>query len=292
LIKPNDRIVEMPVHVTGFFKPYYSEDPATTGSVGAGLLLTPGIRFRFRRGNGDVLFNGEACRIKPAHYLSTKLREASVEIFTSLRPSVGYAISAASTLAVALSHAWLTGRSEKALAMEAHVSEVEHRTGLGDVLSIFEGSGLVFREKAGGPGVGKVKNYLGPINTAVISSDLGSMETEAMLSAFDYRIKKYGEAAMRIFISQPSLEGFLEAANWFSERVGFLTSEIKDVLRPIRRMIIGSYVKKKVLLVVPEPNLVEDVKEYLDSVFGNVKLFKIGDNEWMKSLRVIPGIIH
>ncbi len=282
----------MPVHVTGFFKPHYSGDPTTTGSVGAGLLLTPGIRFRFRRGSGDVLFNGEMCNIRPARHLSAKLRETSVEIFTLLRPGVGYAISAAATLAVALSYAWLTDRSEMKLAMEAHISEVEHRTGLGDVLSIFEGRGLVVREKAGGPGVGKVKNFLKPINMTVVTSDLGSMETEAMLSAFDYRIKKYGETAMQIFNSQLSLEGFLEAAKWFSEKVGFLTAEIKELLRPIKHMIIGFYVKKKVLLVMPEPNLVEDVREYVDSAFGNVRLFKIGDNGWMKYPRVIPGIIH
>jgi len=292
MIEARDKEIDMPVHVTGFFKPHYSGDPATTGSIGAGVLLTSGIKFRFRHGNGDVLYNGEPCSIKPARYLSTKLGGTSVEIYTSLRPGVGYAISAASTLAVALSYAWLTGRPEKALAMEAHISEVEHRTGLGDVLSIFGGSGLVVRERAGGPGFGKTISITKPINMTVLSSDLGSMETEAMLSAFDYRIKTYGEIAMQIFNAQPSLEGFLEAANWFSEKVGFLTTEIKELVRPIKHMCIGVYVKKKVLLVVPEPDLVFDVREYLESAFGNVRVFKIGDGNWMKSPKVIPGIIH
>ncbi|MEM1518405.1 MAG: hypothetical protein QXI27_00405 [Nitrososphaerota archaeon] len=288
----HDEFVKLPVHITGFFKPYYSDDPTTTGSVGAGLILTPGIEFRFRRGNGKVMFNGEYCKIRPALNLSTKLKEAFVEIFTSLKPGVGYAISAASTLAVALSYAWLSGTSVRKLAMDAHISEVEHRTGLGDVISILEGSGLVVREKPGGPGIGKTRSYERAVNMTVVTTDLGSMETEIMLSTINYRLQTYGEMAMRIFEAQPSLEGFLEASSWFSEKVGFMTPEISELLKPIKHMIIGSYIKKKVLLVVPEPDLVYEVKEYLKSVFGHARIFRIGDNSWMKSLELIQGIIH
>lgn len=288
----HDELIAMPVHITGFFKPHYSDNPAYTGSIGAGLLLSPGITFRFSLGNGGLKLNGGKCEVKPANHLSTKLKKTFVEVFTSLKPGVGYAISAATTLAVALSYAWLFNIPEKRMALMAHISEVEHRTGLGDVISIFEGSGLVIREKAGGPGIGKTRSYNLPINTSVITVDIGTMSTETMLSTLSSHLETYGQKALRIFENQPSLEGFLETSRWFSEKVGFLTPDINEKLRTIKNMIIGFYVKKKVLVIVPETQFIEEVMEYLETEFGKARIFKMGDNSWRKSLKVIPGIIH
>jgi pantoate kinase len=117
----------IPHHVTGFWLPHYTENPLSTGSLGAGLLLDYAI----------VRFTGSG-----VYYNGVSVEDGlGIKIHSPYPLGFGYAGSAVLNIA---KHVRLHGLSLKAF-QEAHVAEVTAGTGLGDVLAIYTGGCLVVR---------------------------------------------------------------------------------------------------------------------------------------------------
>lgn len=272
--------VYVPVHVTGFFKPYITNNPLTTGSIGVGLVLEPGLKCTVsitRSSSCDTYFNGSKISIKPVNVLLNMLRLNSVRVnFESYAPiGFGYGVSGASTLALAL--AILNGKHEQYKAAQlAHVAEVLCLTGLGDVSAIFNGAMLTVRVKPGAPGIGEVKSLSVSSHIKILAVDLKPIHTKDMITTLADKINNYGLKMYRCFMENPSLESFFELSRAFAENVGFITNDINEALRGIANVVIGYTVKKGVLLIAVDENVAYDVFLRVKECFQRVRMFNLG----------------
>ncbi len=272
--------VYVPVHVTGFFKPYITDNPLTTGSIGVGLVLEPGLKCTVSTTKSNSLntyFNGSRISIKPVNVLLNMLKLNNLRVdFESYAPiGFGYGVSGAATLALAL--AILSSKHEYYRAAQlAHVAEVLCLTGLGDVSAIFKGFMLAIRVKPGAPGIGEVKSLNVSNHIKILAVDLRPRHTRDMITKLADKINVYGLKTYRCFMENPSLESFFELSKIFAENVGFITHDINEALRRVANMIIGYTVKKGVLLIAVDDDIVYDAYLKVKEEFQKVRIFSLG----------------
>lgn len=137
-----------PGNVSGVFKIIPDEDPAKMHSLGMGFTVADGVTVTVTESAAtSVHFNADPIEFATVRTVLAKLTSARVrvEIETDLPLSGGFGLSGASSLATAFAvNALLDlGLSENALAMAAHVAEVENLTGLGDIAGQFNGGCLI-----------------------------------------------------------------------------------------------------------------------------------------------------
>jgi pantoate kinase len=137
-----------PGNVSGVFKIIAHKEPAKMHSLGMGFTVADGVTVTVAMSEStSVHFNGAAIEFATVRSVVVKLGAAGlrVAIETDLPLSGGFGLSGACALATAYAGNALLdlGFTENALGMMAHVSEVEHLTGLGDVAGQFNGGCLV-----------------------------------------------------------------------------------------------------------------------------------------------------
>lgn len=137
-----------PGNVSGVFKIIADEDPARMHSLGMGFTVADGVTVTVAESEStSVHFNAKPIEFATVRTVLAKLTSArvSVEIETDLPLSGGFGLSGASSLATAFAVNELLdlGLTENALAMAAHVAEVENLTGLGDIAGQFNGGCLI-----------------------------------------------------------------------------------------------------------------------------------------------------
>jgi pantoate kinase len=116
-------IVDVPLHITSMWLPRYTDDPATTGSLGAGVVIRPGVKLTVRLG-------GKEPSVDLINQVLAKFNvDAIVSYESPVELGVGYGMSAALTLGTAVGVAALLGGSVIEAAKVAHVVEVENRAG-------------------------------------------------------------------------------------------------------------------------------------------------------------------
>ncbi len=280
--------IEVPLHLTGFFYPIYTSDPHTTGSIGAGVVITPGLVCNIRRDHRGITFNGVALKAGPAIELYKNLRQPlGIELQGDCAPGAGYAFSAASALAAGSALVASGMATPLEVARMAHVIEVQHGTGLGDILAIWEGGGLTIRTRAGAPGVGSAESVGAEEKVVVLTTELGTMSTRQFLSDHLDRIMSLGRRLYERFIADPSLSLFLELSESFSRELGLVDEKILDVVRRLSPRILGWYVKKRVLVVVAEQEWAVDVAKTIEESINKARWFRLGGAGWKKSLETI-----
>ncbi len=280
--------IEVPLHLTGFFYPHYTNDPHTTGSIGAGVVITPGLICNIRIDQSGITFNGGALKSGPAVELYRRLKHPlGIELQGDCVPGAGYAFSAASALAAGSALVATGVATPLEVARMAHVIEVEHGTGLGDVLAIWEGGGLTVRTVAGAPGVGRAESVKVEENVVVLTAELGTMSTRQYLSEHLYKIKSLGRRLYERFVADPNLSLFLELSERFSRELGLADEKILEVVRRLSPRILGWYVKKRVLVVVAEQEWAVDVAETIEESINKARWFRLGGAGWTKSLETI-----
>ncbi len=282
--------IDIPSHITGFFVPKYAESPIETGSVGAGLVLEPGIGFEVRSAGRKALVMN-ASELRSDVLLELLPEGVRVEVGSELPLGAGYALSASLALACAMAAELQKDEPDLLSAFRrAHVAEVRAMTGLGDVLALYAGRGLVVRLRPGAPGTGEVEAIEVPKGLALVTAVLGRMSTAEMLTAYADRIRLYGTEAFNRFMRDPTLESFLENAREFAKNVGFLTQDVEDRLRPLRDLVLGYSVKKRVLFAVVREEDVHEVSSHLRGAFGEVHVHRVCDGRWLRSLGAIRAI--
>ncbi|MGC9051476.1 GHMP kinase [Pyrobaculum sp.] len=240
----------IPHHVTGFWVPVYTDNPITTGSLGAGVLV-----------------GGAVASYEPGGvwYNDTPLEGGlGVRISSQFPLGYGYAASAVVSIAKAVGE---LGLSREAFA-KAHVEEVTRRTGLGDVLAIYTGGCLVVRVRPGAPGVGEAYSLPCPA-VYVVTLDLARVDTGVVLQTRHEAIVKAGREAYKAFMKNPSFQTFLHLAAEFSRRVGFLDERLEALER--HRGVLGLFVKKGVAAVFVEREWALDVARIAERL-GRVHL--------------------
>jgi pantoate kinase len=190
-----------PGHISGYFRRVDGASTASTGSIGAGIVISEGVTAtvtpsektsirivsKDETGRGIRTDTGSL----PVESVMNRLGiTAAVQTECSLPIGAGFGLSAAALLATltALNRLVTLRLAPRDIAEYAHETEVAHRTGLGDVAAC-QGGGRVVRY---GPGIDAriVRTYdldgslymvsFGPIHTPLV---LGSDEQMARVSA-------------------------------------------------------------------------------------------------------------
>ena len=222
-----------PGNVSGVFKIIPDEDPTKMHSLGMGFTVADGVTVTVANSDStSVRFNGEAIEFKTVRSVVTKLGDGGlgIEIETNLPLSGGFGLSGACALATAYAGNALLGLdlSENALGMIAHVCEVEHLTGLGDVAGQFNGGCLV-KLMVGDP-LAAVSlpvpeqivhyRYFSPINTKDVIGHPG--QRERINVAADHALTELARLKSN---KETRFAKYIEIAKAFSVESGLLLDE-------------------------------------------------------------------
>jgi pantoate kinase len=236
-MKPSAVIAFCPGHISGYFKKISGDTLASTGSIGAGIVISEGVTSTVRPSGKTSISIQQKSSIGPSFeiasgspLLTSVLEEmeltASVITECTLPIGAGFGLSAAALLATltAANRLFDRGMSPQEIAQCAHAAEVTHRTGLGDVAACQSG-GWVIRS---GPGIdGRIERRFdmtdplcavsfGPISTPAV---LGSPALMGQVSsAFPQTLPK-------------DVEDFFLLSRQFSEQSGLITPQAKSIIR-------------------------------------------------------------
>jgi pantoate kinase len=261
-----EAVVDVPLHVTSMWVPVYTSDPLTTGSLGAGVVLRPGVRL--------VVRPGGRCNVAIACEAVSRIGvTASVSYASPVELGVGYGVSAALALGAAAGAAALAGRSILDAARVAHVIEVENKTGLGDVIAEYYGGGVEVRRAPGPPGVGAIDRIPYPDDAAVLAAEIGREPTAAMLERLAGRLGEVGRAHLARLLGDPTYENFAELSTRFSREVGFLTGDVEARAGRCGRYLDGYYVKKGAFVALTREDEAEAAAACLQSAGIPVRRF-------------------
>jgi pantoate kinase len=224
----------VPGHVTGLFSIHRTDDPATTGSRGAGLTLKAGVRVTVvPRESTDIRLDGEPTAVQAVErILDTVDRSATVDATTDLPLGSGFGISGALALGTALAanEAFELGHSENELVRLAHVAEVDAGTGLGDVVAQARG-GIPLRLEPGAPPAGALDGIPGVAEVEYL--DFGDLSTPEVLADRPDRITRAGTEALETLLQRPTLERFMTTSKAFAEDTGLLTEDLRTIIEAV-----------------------------------------------------------
>lgn len=225
-----------PGHISGYFRRVEGSDPASTGSVGGGVVIDEGviasaepgssIQVTVRRLDAKGGLLSESTGSPPVEYALGRLG-VHARITTSCRLPIGagFGMSAAAILSsvTAVNELLGLGLSRETIAGIAHESEVIHRTGLGDVAAC-QGGGFVVRKK---PGIHDGIDRFFPEGCRIFALSFGPISTPDVLGSPDAMAK----VAAAFPEEHPgSVRDIVSFSRRFSEASGLITPEVRNVL--------------------------------------------------------------
>jgi pantoate kinase len=229
-----------PGHITGFFLPCEHENPMLTGSRGAGICIDRGVTTTVssRPGSGriDVLVDGVrggggVTATAVGLLLGNMDIDITVESFLDLPASAGFGTSAAGALSASFALADILGLPAEDAFAAAHLAELRHHTGLGDVAALSRG-GMTFRRRQGLPPHGQIDRleYSGDIVAAVVG---GELRTADVLHDPRKRaeIVEAGTECLRKLDLDPTAVSFFTLSREFTERCGIAGERVREALR-------------------------------------------------------------
>ncbi len=277
-------MVEIPGHISGFWYVYRKEDPLHTGTVGAGLLIEPGLVVASNPGNKETLvFNGKRVSVDTLEtaYRYACIEGTSIKVSSPFELGRGYGASAALALGglfISFAEKGII-KSWFEIGKYAHLAEVENVTGYGDVVAEICGGGLELRVKPGAPGIGVVDKVPIPPNIHILTVELDRYTTLDMFRRYGDRIKEIGLKVYSEFIKTPSIESFLHLSHTFSLETGMMSKDMDSRLERLlsaymrQGRVLGYFIKKGLLVVVAEDNASMEVYKTLSSL-GVTKVFR------------------
>jgi len=226
-----------PANISLIFETYRGASIEETGSLGVGATLERGVVAEVRRlGKGKdvgadtvITVNGEVWDFPTARAVAASLapEPVAIEITAAFPFGCGFGMSGASALAVAyaVNALFELGKTERELAMSAHVAEVEQSTGLGDVGGQFNG-GLMMKTKRFDPlAVERISSEEIEVYVRVFGPILTSEVITSKKQLAD--INEAGSAAILSLLENPnpSFESLLRLSRIFAVGSGLLQSE-------------------------------------------------------------------
>ena len=236
-MKPDPVVAFCPGHISGYFKKIVGDTITTTGSIGAGIVISEGVTATVepsdrisicirRKSSPKTSFEVSSGSPLLEHVMEHLNLTASVVTECTLPIGAGFGLSAAALLATltALNQLFDRGMNAKEIAQCAHAAEVIHRTGLGDVAAC-QGGGRVVRS---GPGIdGQIERRydmpeplyavsFGPIHTPTVLGSPAQMELAS--SAFPKT-------------TPGNVEDFFLLSRLFAQQSGLMTPEAQNVIR-------------------------------------------------------------
>jgi pantoate kinase len=219
------------------------------GSTGVGVALATGVTTRVSlrrtrhpkivaRFNGHKLTSEAVSNNVARRYVELDGRSWRAEIFHQCMLPIGrgYGTSGggALSLSLALNEAMGLSLSAFEAAQIAHLCEVECKTGLGTVASVFSG-GLTVRTLPGAPEIGQVRKLSVPSSSRVVSASFGPISTRRVLVDRDLKrtINACGRALIEKFLRETSHSNFMTISRRFSNCVGLTSSRLRRVLNEL-----------------------------------------------------------
>jgi pantoate kinase len=235
-MKPKTVTAFCPGHISGYFRRIEGDTIATTGSIGAGVVITEGVTVTVepsettsvvivRRGKTGKLY-GEGS----GSGLLTDIIEdlgvtTSITTECLLPIGAGFGLSAAALLATltAVNRLYMLEMSQDEIAQSAHHAEVEHRTGLGDVAAC-QGGGRVVRY---GPGIHGHIDRTFDMPEPLYAVSFGPIHTPAVLSSPE-QMERVSSAFPQTTPANPM--DFFRISRGFAENSGLMTQEASDII--------------------------------------------------------------
>jgi len=245
-------------HLTGIFEiKDESNNLLQQGSRGAGLSINRGVITkvsRVRHSNIEIFFDGiKKTAIEAAvtscviEILLSQKKRSNLKIAHNFEVPIssGYGTSAASALGTAFALNDLLGleKSKLELFQVAHKAEVLTKSGLGDVIGLYQG-GLEIRLKEGAPGIGKIMPFKNPNGWKVATVQLGTLSTSAILSNPQKRrvVNNAGRELISMLISHPDFSNFIKLSRLFTEKANLWSPKLQKYLKNLPETVLGSQI--------------------------------------------------
>ena len=236
-MKPSAVAAFCPGHISGYFRKISGDTIASTGSIGAGIVISEGVTATVRpsdttsisirqRSSMGTSFEVASCSPVLAHVMKQLGVTASVITECTLPIGAGFGLSAAALLATltAINRLFDRGMSAEEIAQYAHAAEVTHRTGLGDVAAC-QGGGWVIRS---GPGIHGLVERRFDMPEPLYAISFGPIPTPEVLDS-PVRMDRVSSAFPKR--TPENVEDFFRFSRRFSERSGLITREVKIITR-------------------------------------------------------------
>ena len=185
--------------------------------------------------NGDKLSSKAVSSEVARRYLELDGGSWQTEIshVSGVPSGLGYGTSGAGalSLSLALNEAMGLSLSMPEAAQIAHMCEVECKTGLGTVASVFSG-GLTVRTAPGAPEIGHVMKLSLPSSSIIVSASFGPVSTQRVLADHPLRetINTCGRVLIQKFLQDASYSNFMTISRKFSNCVGLMSSRLRRAM--------------------------------------------------------------
>ena len=225
-----------PGHISGYFQRITGAKHHATGSIGAGIVIDPGVRVTVSPARSTTVrilqqtVHGSNKQVAdhspPVTSVLNRLGvDASVVTECILPIGAGFGLSAAALLATltAADRIFELGLSSREISHIAHETEIEYRTGLGDVSACQDG-GRVLRTS---PGIdGAIERFF-DVEPAVHAISFGPIHTPSVIGSSEQM-----ERVARAFpvTGQRTIPGFFDSCREFSKKSGLETPRVRHVL--------------------------------------------------------------
>jgi len=280
--------IMVPLHISGFWIPYFEPNPLLTGSIGAGIAVEPAVTGVTRNEEEGIILNERRIPEDIVKELSrfTPHGIPPLKISSPVGLGLGYGLSSAISWIISISslaRLYCTGKADEELMLKAgkiaHIIEVTYRTGLGDTIAQLLGRGLVVRFKPGAPGIGEVLSIDINDNIRIVTTSLARMNTPEMLSRLGPKLKVCGRVAYSSFLKNESLTTFLSSAEYFSKCTGMAEALNEDLSKDLktyerRGCLLGYFIKKGLLVCVCDASCSSEITSFLGSHGFSTKLFR------------------
>ena len=223
------------------------DDLRYVGARGGGFGLQRGILTKVtvclaKTSRVGVSINGKAApeaittKLVLQKLLSTV--EGAYEVFVDhqieVPVGVGFGTSAggALTTALAFKEAMDLQLTYNQIGEIAHVADVQCKTGLGTVTPLTWGGSCILVLEPGAPGIGLVDRI--PLNPdyKIVIGVVGNSLSKSVLTSPVRRpeINRWGRKTLKAILSEPSLDNFLARCWQFSQKTGFATEKVKQLV--------------------------------------------------------------
>lgn len=226
-----------PGHISGYFKRIAGDTTVTTGSIGAGIVISEGVTVTVEPSEITTVVirqrgvPGKPTRSGSGSALLTDVMEqfdvtASIVTECLLPIGAGFGLSAAALLATltAVNRLYDLGLTGDEIAESAHRAEVEHRTGLGDVAAC-QGGGRVVRHE---PGIHGLIHRRFDMPEPLYAVSFGPIYTPSVLDSPDL-MRRISSAFPETSPENPM--EFFQISRRFAEQSGLMTREVREVTR-------------------------------------------------------------
>ncbi len=237
-----------PSAITNFFAVSYDSSPEPIGATGGGYVLSEGTvtnatftlgdpKGLIVRVNGDDNYNARTTRRAVELMLSeTGASEGRMKLDQEVSVPIGggFGASGASAISAVFAAASAAGLStpKSRLAAFAHRAEILEQTGLGTVSVVFDAVGAGAITVPGEPGRARFVTVPVPGGLKIVTAFVAPFDKKGVLSsksAVD-KVNSLGEAALKRFLSDPTLETLAEEGERFSGSLGLESVEVKKLI--------------------------------------------------------------